>query len=398
MVEEELVLKRHRLFDFLNDERYKLMLDMSKESHKKNDSFDIIKRYNSINKKEFYDVCHEHELDGVVGCYAYSLGLQLPDYWETEYNKQKYHQEYLREKAKEICAAMDEVGIPMVILKNGGIMISMIPDAVKCPMEDIDSLIKKKDFFKAHEVLISHGFIFKFRSEYEEDKLDEAYRHGSSEYYILMPDGEKMWFELSWRAIDGRWIRPDIEPSTDEFVERSFVPQGTKVHVLSPEDNLLQVSIHTAKHSYCRAPGLRLHMDVDRIVAHEKIDWNLFLDKVNATHTKTSTFISLYIPFVIFGTKIPKWVLKELKTKKTSIVLNMLANAGLPHPKDRKFNKIQFLKFQTSLYDSKRDLLKVIYPGKEWMNHRYNCSNGFQRIYSTIIRILDLVGIRLKKR
>ena len=150
------------------------MLDMSKESHKKDDSSDIIKRFDLINKKKFFDVCHEHELDGVVGCYAHSLGLQLPDYWEIEYSKQKYHQEYLREKAKEICAAMDEVGIPMVILKNGGIMVSMIPDAVKCPMEDIDSLIKKKDFFKAHEVLLNHGFTFKFRSEYEEDKLEEA--------------------------------------------------------------------------------------------------------------------------------------------------------------------------------------------------------------------------------
>ena len=390
-------MDNHGLFKFMNDECYKLMLDFSKEKHSPDEMASLIDRFEKINKKELFDICHEHELDGVVGCYAKEIGIVLPDYWEQEYTRQAYHQEYLREKAKDLCAEMDKAGIPMVILKNGGIMVSMIPEAVKCPMEDIDSLIKKKDFYKAHEILISNGFTFKFRSEFEEDKLDEAYRHGSSEYYITMPDNEKMWFELSWRAIDGRWIRPDMEPNTDEFIDRSFVPEGTKVHVLAPEDNLLQVSIHTAKHSYCRAPGLRLHMDVDRIVAHNDINWELFLKKVRKTHVKTSTYISLYIPSVIFGTEIPAWVLEELKPQNADKILNMLAKAGLPHPKEHKFSKFEFLRFQTSLYDSKSDMMRVIYPSKEWINERYGCNNGVQRTAAAIRRTLDLVGIRKRK-
>ena len=373
------------------------MLDMSKELHSDEEDRQIIDRFQRIDLNEFFNICHEHELDGVVGCYAISLGMNLPEYWSEEYKKQSIHQEFLREKAKDICGAMDQNGIPMVILKNGGIMVSMIPEAVKCPMEDIDSLIRKQDFYKAHDILTQNGFTFKFRSEFEEDKLEEAYRHGSSEYFIPMPDGEKMWFELSWRAIDGRWIRPDMEPNTDEFIERSFVPEGTKVHVLSPEDNLLQVCIHTAKHSYCRAPGLRLHMDVDRIVSHNKIDWDKFLQMVKDTHVTTSTFVSLYIPSVIFSTPVPKYVLTSLYTKKTGKVLKMLAKAGLPHPKERKFSKIEFLRFQTSLYDSQSDVLKVIYPGKIWIDERYGCTNSFSRMSATVKRALDLVGIRKRK-
>lgn len=387
---------RHKLFDFLDDEYYKLMLDMSKEMHDKSEQQTISNRFQTFDQKKFFAICHEHELDGVVGCYAKSIGLELPDYWEKEFEKQSRRQEFFKEKAKDICESMDAAGIPMVLLKNGGIMSALIPQAVKCPMEDIDSLIRKKDFFKAHGILLEKGFQLKFRSEFEKDEIGDAYRHGSAEYFLPMPGEKEMWFELSWRSVDGRWIRPDMEPDTDDFIARSFMPEGTKVHVLSPEDNLLQVSIHTAKHSYCRAPGLRLHMDVDRIVAHETIDWERFLAIAKNIHVKTSTYFSLLIPSVIFGTQVPQWVLDELKPKQADKILNMLSRAGLTHPKGKKFSKLQFLMFQTALYDTKKDMLKVLYPGKQWMNEHYGCKNSFDRAFSAIKRGLDLVGIRKK--
>lgn len=390
-------METKKVFAFLQDPYYQLMLDMAREKRNDEDNQSISIRFAELDIEKLYDVCHEHELDGVVGSCALSLGLALPTVWRKEYERQKCRQEFLMHKAIEVCKIMDDNGIPMAVLKNGGIMIGMVHDAVKCPMEDIDSLVRKSDFYKAHEILIKNGFKFKFRSEFEFEKLDEAYRDGSTEYYIEMPDGEKIWFELAWRAVAGRWIRPDLEPDTDGFLNRSFTPEGTKVHVLAPEDNLLQVCIHTAKHSYVRAPGLRLHMDVDRIVAHNDIDWKLFIKKVKKTHVCTSTFLSLYIPSVLLKTEIPQWVLEELRSSKTDRLLDMLGKAGLPHPMEKKFNKLQFLIFQTYLYDHSIDMWRTLYPGKKWMKERYNCQTNAQIIKATLIRGLDLVGIRKKK-
>lgn len=385
------------LFDFLKNEQFRLMVDMTKEKHNLEDDHDIIERFGQIDRIAFFELCHEHELDGVVGAYALSLGLELPKAWQEEYDRQSQHLNFLKEKAAAISKIMDDNGIPMVILKNGGIMMGLVDNAAKCPMEDIDSLICKRDFYKAHEILIQNGFVFKFRSEYEAEKLDEAYRDGSTEYYIMTPSGEKMWFELAWRAVAGRWIRPDLEPDTDGFMARSKYAGNTKARILSSEDNLLQVCIHTAKHSYVRAPGLRLHMDVDRIVAHEKIDWDVFLKAVKATHVKTSTYLSLYIPTVLFGTQVPQYVLDTLKPRNEGKLLRMLGKAGLPHPKAPKFGKIGFLLFQTSLYDGILDVFRVLYPGKEWMNERYGCTSWLSRCGKTVVRALDLIGIRKKK-
>ncbi len=390
-------MKAHDLFKFLEDEHYSLMLAMTKEKHTEEEEKNIIEKFNNIDKKKLWQICNEHELDGVVGSYALSLGLNIGEDWLAEYKKQKEQLEFLKNKATEICDIMHQNGIDMIILKNGGIMIDIIEDAAKCPMEDIDSLVRKSDFLKAHEILINNGFNFKFRSEYEFEKLDEAFRDGSTEYYIDMPNGEKMWFELAWRAVAGRWIRPDMEPDTDAFMDNAHFAEGTKVKILSPEDNLLQVSIHTAKHSYVRAPGLRLHMDVDRIVSHNNIDWNSFLDKVRKTRVKTSTYLSLYIPSVILDTEIPRWVLDELRPKKEEKLLSLLSKAKLIHPKGHKFSKYEFLKFQTGLYDSFKDMLRVIYPPNGRLKEMYGYKSSIKTPYIIVMRVLDLIGIRKKK-
>ncbi|WP_166436593.1 nucleotidyltransferase family protein [Enterocloster citroniae] len=371
---------------------------MSREKHSEEENQDIKERYGKVNQKKLFVVCREHELHGVTGAYAKSMGLPIPDEWEKAFLLEKRRLDFLKNTAIQVCQLMSDHGIPMVILKNGGIMMDMIPETVKCPMEDIDSLIRKTDFCQAHKLLIENGFTFKFRSEYEAEKLEEAYRDGSAEYFITMPTGEKIWFELAWRAVAGRWIRPDLEPDTNGFIGRSHTVGDTQVRVLSPEDNLLQVCIHTAKHSYVRAPGMRLHMDVDRIVAHTDIDWELFLKKVKEAHVCTSTYLSLYIPSVILHTQIPQWVLDELRPQNIKKLMRLLSEAELPHPQGKKFSKMKFLLFQTALYDNKSDIMQVIFPDRQWMEERYNCNSVIQLMTCTVIRVLDLIGMRKKKR
>ena len=197
----------------------------------------------------------------------------------------------------------------------------------------------------------------------------------------------------------GRWIRQDKEPNSDNLINSSYCPKDTKVGILSPEDNLLQVCIHTAKHSYVRAPGLRLHLDVERIVKHKTINWDLFLEKVVQAHVKTSTYYSLYIPNKLFGTPIPKYVLERLEPSKykRKKIEKILKNVGLLYPHEKKFTKIQFINFQISLYDNIGDMFKVLYPGTNWFKEKYNFNTNFLIPVFFIIRLLDLVGIRKKK-
>lgn len=386
------------MFEQMRTPLVRLMLDLSREHLA--DIGSLKQRLAQTDLAALFQLCREHELDGVVASHILANGLvALPDYWKQAYEQEREHLSFLKEKAADICRIMDENGIRMVVLKNGGIMNDMVDDPAACPMEDIDSLVKKSDFFAAHRILVENGFEFKFRSEFELEDLDAAFRDGSTEYLLKTPEGKDMWFELAWRAVAGRWIRRDLEPDTDTLIDASYCALGTRVGILGPEDNLLQVCVHTAKHSYVRAPGLRLHLDVERIVAHKNINWSLFLKKVEAAHVKTSTYYSLYLAKLLFDTPVPRDVLAALRPGrgKDDRILKLIDRAGLLHPKQRKFNKLQFLAFQTSLYDSAADAWFVLCPPKGGLKELYGYKNSLLTPWYLMLRTLDLIGIRKKK-
>ncbi len=386
------------MFSILNDKYVSAMVGLVKENADYTQYAAIL---NDLDMQKLFNLCVEHELDGVVAARILQHKIvELPPYWIDKYTTEKARLSFLKQKASDICNIMSENGIKMVILKNGGIMADIIEDPAACPMEDIDSFVRKEDFMKAHNLLVQNGFVFKFRSEFEFEELENAFRNGSTEYYIEMPDNEKMWFELSWRAVAGRWIRLDKEPDTNALIDTSYYAPGTKIGILSPEDNLLQVCIHTAKHSYVRAPGLRLHTDVERIVTHKNIDWDLFVKKATDAHVKTAVYFSLLIPSILFGTKIPESVFEKLKPRKAKVkrITKLLTKAGLLHPKKAKFSKLEFLRFQLSLYDSFSDMLTVLYPKNGYLHELYQYKNPLLTPYYLLVRGLDLVGIRKRKK
>ena len=382
------------------NEYFKLMSLIIREKNT-DEEIDYLRNHEAeIRSEEFLKVAEEHELVSTLcSKLEKKTGIQLGGEWETEMNATRLRLGFLFKKVEEIGEELKAHNIPLILLKNGGIAIDIMDDLAECPMGDIDMLCRKSDFHEAHKIILQHGFKFKFRSQFEFEDLDVAFADGNTEYSI-QNDDETAWIELAWRPIAGRWIRKDKEPKADALVDASHKARKSVCHVLSNEDNLLQVCCHTAKHSYVRAPGYRLHLDVDRIVSNCEVDWNLFIRKVKEVGSRTAVYFSLYLAQDILDTKIPKWVLDELRPSKhkEKCIMNMLLKAHLMHPHKRKFSKIGFIRFQTSIYDSQRDLLTMIFPGYEELKGKYKNPTALAMPYYWIMYILDMVGIRKSKK
>jgi len=288
-------------------------------------------------------------------------------------------------------------GISLVALKNGGIAraIYQVPGCV--PMGDLDTLVCRSQFKQAHRVLSENGYTISAPNKLETADVNHGYRTGGSEYRTTLPDGRPLWFELQWRPIAGRWLRPDQEPSADELIERSISVPGSTVRILSPEDNLIHVSLHTAKHSYVRAPGFRLHLDVDRIVNYQHIDWDIFLRRVLALQITVPVYFSLLIPQKIFGTPIPSEIIKMLKPSrwKEAAIKSWLLKAGLFNPHESKFGKISYIVFTGMLYDDLSGLLKGVFPDPNWVKERYGSDSIFLLPYYYLKRLFDLIFRRM---
>jgi hypothetical protein len=265
-------------------------------------------------------------------------------------------------------------------------------------MGDLDLLVGTKEFRQAHKIILNDlGFRFKFRSEFEEEDLEEAFRGGGTEYYKII-DGLKVWLELQWRPIAGRWIQPHNEPNGDELMSNSIKVEGSAVRVLSPEDNLLQVALHTAKHSYVRAPGFRLHSDVDRVVRFQEINWKKFEDKVIDLGLKTAVYFSLNFSKKLLDTPIPDNVLVKLKPVwyRESIIKHYIKKAGIYNQNKKKFTRLGYILFNLSLYDSIGENIKAIFPPYDSLKIKYPIKSKWALPYFYVLRIKDLLFKRAK--
>lgn len=339
-------------------------------------SGNFVPLYRRVGEDRAWTAACAHELEGhIAHKLSDALGDdQVPERWRVAHQRTSARLGAYMKLLDDTAAALSAQGIPVIALKNAGIARGIFRCLGCSPMGDLDLLVRREDFQRAHQVLVGEGFTCDSRDRHGPE--DPA--AGGLEYERLLDGSGPAWVELQWRPIAGRWIQPSQEPDTAELFARSIPIPGSCVRLLSPEDNLLQVCLHTAKHSYIRAPGLRLHTDVERIVRGTVIDWNLFLSRVTRLKVRTAVFFSLWLPSVLIGTPVPAEILHNLKPAawKRRAILRSLCKAGFFYPNaGQKFTRSSYLLFNLLMYDDLTSVANAVFPGRDDMKARYGSSH-----------------------
>ncbi len=351
--------------------------------------------HQTIGDQEIYELCEQNKIgsiaaDALSKCYGWR---KLARRWQKVYQDVDARTGRYILEMENAATLLASHNIPLVALKNSGITKKLYPYYGASPMGDVDVLVRKSDFRQAHKTLVEHGYTLKFRSPLEEENFDKAEQGGGAEYAVTLSDGEILWFELQWRPVAGRWIRPDQEPDSHDLMERSVQIKGSNVRILSPEDNLLQVALHTAKHSYVRAPGFRLHTDVDRIVRSENINWDFFEQIVCASQVKTAVFFSLALAHDLLGTPIPLDLMDRIKPVawKQRLMVRWLMRVGLFDPDGKKWGRLGYIVFVALLYDDTKGLLRGIFPKVSSINDYYSNKSKALIPLLYIRRIIEII-------
>ena len=359
---------------------------------------EIKKLYNEIGDQKLWEFAEKEKCQSIIKTNLQNIypNKVFNQKWIKATENIKNNIGFYMNELDKLSSKLLENNIPVLALKNSGIARGIFRDFACSPMGDIDVLVKPKDFFDAHEKLIELGYEFSDRSPFAINDIKEAFNHGGSEYQCLLPNGNYLWIELQCRSVSGRWIQPDQEPSTEYLFSNSIAIDGSSCRLLSPVDNLLQVCLHTAKHSYVRSPGFRLHTDVDRIVKFNDINWDTFCKKVEDLHIRTPVYLSLLIPKNLLDSGIPDFVLKRLNFSplKHLFLQNWLINVGLFGPHDKKWSRIGFIIFNCMLYDGLGDFFKALFPEKKFLGVKNMKGKFFFIFYFK--RIIDLLFNRSK--
>lgn len=375
------------------------ILTLALSADKSDEKIDLFKSLLvNVDMNELYREAKVDEVDSHVAEMMRCSGIKLERMWQKSYDGTKTKISNLMNELDRVALELSKNKIKIVALKNAGIARGIYTNYASSPMGDIDLLISTKDFHFAHELILKKlGYIFKFRSEFEIEDLNDAFKGGGTEYYKII-DGQKVWLELQWRPIAGRWIQPHNEPNGNELVRNSISVKNSSVKILAPEDNLLQVALHTAKHSYVRAPGFRLHSDVDRIIRFQEIDWSRFENMVIKLKLKTAVYFSLFFANNLLSTPIPNEVLKKLRPTwyREIVIRYYIKKAGIFNQDNKKFTKFGYIIFNLALYDSIGENLKAIFPPFDSLKIKYPITNKYQLPYFYILRIKDLLIKRAK--
>ena len=368
-----------------------LVLSSDSEENKK---YKFIELYNQVNKNILYKEAKQDELfthlSYLIQFYNIDENLIFKKALDDIAKKMKI---FLNE-LNNISEVFYKNNKPIIALKNSGILLGIYKNIYCSPMGDLDLLINKSDFFIAHDLMTKDlGYVFKFRSKLETEDLQLAYEHGGAEYYKNVDD-IIVWVEIQWRPVAGRWIQPKNEPDGTELIKNSITISNSKAKLLDPTDNLLQVCLHTAKHSYCRAPGFRLHSDVDRIVNYTDVNWDLFSQKVYKLNIKTAVYYSLFFSKQFLGTKIPENILLKFKPGyiKNKMILFLIYKAGIFNQNKAKFSKYSYIIFNIFLFDSLTELFFAIFP-KDIISDNSNNSRSNQFVFY-FKRIINLISKR----
>lgn len=226
--------------------------------------------------------------------------------WHDFVRKNEQRVRALLESLAVVYQELDNEGVRAAAIEAGGVLI-----ASKLPLSgygsgDIDLLVDRGRKDAVDAAMQWAGF--------EEVERQGRVTTSRAEYRKILGDGTELWLAAGSSAFERTWAPYPFHVDEDGWLTRRVRGQRfPDLWVLEPTDLLLQVALHTSTHSYLRAPGLRLHVDVDRVVRDCEVDWKHFALQVREGHCATRTFLSLWLGAMLMATPVPVSMWQDLR-------------------------------------------------------------------------------------
>lgn len=212
----------------------------------------------------------------------------------------------LRSALGELLPAFKEAKVPVVVLKGFALTTMLYFDAAVRPSQDIDILCKEEDFPGARDALISLGYI-----EMDDSVLPAKHSHHETylERHFLHPDG-LVQIELHVDSIK-LGVRPSHYDSIWERVVEINI-DGQPALALSPEDQVLMLSIHLHRHGFNRLIWFK---DIDLFLRRYErdLDWELIFANAKAEGAESSLWYTFRLLGKMFNSPVSDDAISRLK-------------------------------------------------------------------------------------
>lgn len=244
----------------------------------------------------------------------------------------------------EVHQALTDAGLQALPYKGPTLSLQLYGDAALRDAVDLDILLPQGQVMAAVEVLTSLGFAP--AREYRPELRGQLLRY-RAEIGLVKDD---LLVELQWRLAP-KYFSVELE-FEQLWQRRSSITLGDgALPVLSPEDNLLALCIHGAKHHWSMLKWLA---DVDRVVqADPALDWKAALARSEALGVRRIVETALFLSANLFETPLPVWIADKLCVDLNISRIAAQVQAGIAADMER--NEAEHHRFQLALRERRRD-------------------------------------------
>jgi len=213
------------------------------------------------------------------------------------YERNVYKSLFLARELMRILDCLDGLGIDAIPYKGLVLSQAYYGDMALRQSGDIDLFVRKRDVERSNCALGELGYTS--RLVIPEDAV-ENYMASGYEWTFDGPAGPNL-LELQW-ALEPRFYAVDFD--MDGLFERAVkvTVAGRSVKTPSPEDLLLVLSVHAAKHVWGRVILLR---DISQVLKLENLNWDWMWSRARELGIQRILWITFLLANRFLGTGIP---------------------------------------------------------------------------------------------
>jgi hypothetical protein len=188
---------------------------------------------------------------------------------------------------------------------------------------DLDILVREDDAIRGKGLLLSAGY----RLQYQGSAENEMAFHNARKVCELIREDGRIVVELHW-AITSQTFPFRLDPASLWEKIETVSLEGAPVHNLSPEDLLLVLCVHGAKHHWGKLMWISDIAEVLRTYSN-KIDWDRLMQRADDVGSTRMLFLGLLLAHDLLAAKLPNEVLQRIRGEPTLAYLAAEVRSGL---------------------------------------------------------------------